>query len=464
MAIVEERENMPMQIAIAGLGTVGCALIAALEGTPDHGVASILAASNFAKERSHNAAHGATVPRIKVAGVSARDKNRDRGIDLTNYAWFDDPRLLAVAPEVDVFVELIGGAEGIARESVEAALRHGKHVVTANKALLARHGPALAKLAEDHQVSLKYEAAIAGAIPIVSTILTSLAGVNISALRGILNGTCNYILSQMENAGKDYDSALIQAQALGFAEADPTLDVGGGDSAHKLCILSALCFGVFPTDDEISVTGIDGVCAEDIIFAKANDYVIRLIGESAFTDDQVTFNVAPFLVPCDNKFARIVGADNHIEIRSDLVPSLHLTGPGAGGGPTASAVAGDIFTLLQNQNGHMAGYGFGRPEKQLRIGGCNGAASGEHGYYFRAELLETGDNQTIGGYEAIAKALKAANIPIKVLENTGPEKRLAQGITANISGARVDDLRMVLSANGGGEETGSFVLYRLLES
>lgn len=331
---------MAYRIGIAGLGTVGSGLLQILLG----------------QNKDTNVFRCAS-EEMTLTAVSARDRNKDRGIPLRDVEWFDDPRKLAKSATIDIFVELVGGADGIARESVEIALNAGKHVVTANKALLATHGLALSILAEKSNVALRYEAAVAGAIPIISAMCTGASAMEVTQVRGILNGTCNYILTQMGSAGLDYATALQEAQDLGYAESDPTLDVGGHDAAHKLSILSAIAFGVLPNASDISVTGIQGVSVEDIATAKAKGSRIRLIAESKRDGASIEWRVAPVEVSETDIFGAVEGADNHVQLSGLPIGVLNFGGPGAGEGPTAGAVAGDILAIVRGARGPV----FGRP-------------------------------------------------------------------------------------------------------
>ena len=267
-----------LRIGLAGLGTVGKGVLDSLT--------------------TQREAIGLRAGRpIAVAGVCARSRTRDRGHDLSGAAWFEDATKLATSPDIDVFVELIGGEEGVARASVEAALKAGKPVVTANKALLAHHGAALAGLADEHGALLNFEAAVAGGIPIVKTMRESLAGNGIRRVFGILNGTCNYILTKMTTEGREFADVLAEAQKLGYAEADPTFDVGGFDTAHKLAILTSLAFGTVPDLGSISVVGIENITREDIRNADDLGYKIKLLGVCLDSEDGIEQRVHPTLVP-----------------------------------------------------------------------------------------------------------------------------------------------------------------------
>lgn len=277
----------PLRVGIAGLGTVGASVIRLLDRQ-----AAALAAS--------------TGRAIKVTAVSARDRSRDRGVDVSAFKWFDDPVALATSPDIDLFVELIGGDEGPARAAVEAALGAGKSVVTANKALLAKHGMSLAQRAEDKRVALAFEASVAGGIPIVKTLREGLAGNSIQRVYGILNGTCNYILSRMELEGLSFEECLKDAQRLGYAEADPTFDIGGFDTAHKLAILTALAFGTQVDAEAIHVEGIQSITLADLKSAEELGYRIKLLGVAQRTDKGIEQRVHPTMVPKSSSLAEVM--------------------------------------------------------------------------------------------------------------------------------------------------------------
>ena len=318
----------PLRIGIAGLGTVGA------------GVVKILAARG-----AHLAA--ATGRAIEVAAVSARDSSKDRGIDLSGIRWERDPLALAAADDVDVVAEMIGGSEGVARDLVEAALKAGKHVVTANKALVAHHGGSLARLAEARGVALNYEAAVAGGIPIVKTMREALAGNEIRSIHGILNGTCNYILTEMETTGRDFADVLKDAQDLGYAEADPTFDVGGIDAAHKLAILASLAFGTEVDFANVHIEGIEKISATDIAFAKEFGFKVKLLAIAEKSEAGIVQRVHPALVPEGTPLAAVSGVYNAVAVDGDRVGHLVLEGRGAGEGPTASAVLSDIVDVAR---------------------------------------------------------------------------------------------------------------------
>ena len=302
---------------------------------------------------------------MTVTGVSARDRSRDRDCDLSKVTWFDTPAALAASDDIDVFVELIGGEGDPAYSAVKQALEAGKHVVTANKALLARHGVELAQMAEERGLILNFEAAVAGGIPIIKTMREALTSNDVFRVYGILNGTCNYILTRMEDEGLSYDACLAQAQALGYAEADPTFDVEGYDTAHKLSILTSLAFGSVISADDIYVEGISNITAEDIEAARDMGYRIKLLGVAQKTASGIEQRVHPTMVPVRAPIAQIAGVTNAVAIEADIVGRLVLSGPGAGGDATASAVSGDLCDIAKSRPGHQIAPALGKPAALL---------------------------------------------------------------------------------------------------
>ncbi|MDB5394616.1 MAG: homoserine dehydrogenase [Rhodospirillales bacterium] len=284
---------------------------------------------------------------IEIVALSARSRDKQRDVDLSSFKWYDDPVSLAEDSSIDVVVELIGGDEAPARELVEAALSSGKSVVTANKALLARHGVALARLAEANQVSLAYEASVCGGIPIVKGLREGLAANRISELHGILNGTCNYILSQMRDTGRGFDEVLAEAQALGYAEADPSFDIDGIDTAHKLAILTALTFGTEVDLASVHIEGIRHIGALDINYADELGYAIKLLGVARRAEDGIEQRVHPCMVPKHAAIAAAEGVYNAIVVQGDFVDKVNFVGRGAGSGPTASAVVADLIDIAR---------------------------------------------------------------------------------------------------------------------
>jgi homoserine dehydrogenase len=374
-----------VRLGLAGVGTVGSSLLRMIER---HG---------------NDLAVRCGAP-IAVSGVSARDRQKDRGVDLSHVSWFDDPVELARDPGNDIFVELIGGADGVALESIKAALAAGKHIVTANKALLAEHGTALARQAEDAGVSLNFEAAAAGGIPIIKTLREALAGNTVTRVYGILNGTCNYILTRMEREGMAFDECLEIAQQLGYAEADPTFDVEGYDAAHKLALLTAISFGTEIDAEAIYVEGISSITPADIEAADELGYRIRLLGVACRTESGIEQRVHPTMVPKASAIARIDGVTNAVAVEADFVGQLVLSGPGAGGDATASSVMSDIADIAR---GDRVGT-FGRPIESLEPYRQAAIRLHEGGYYIRLSVFDRP-----GAFAAIARRMAEENISLE---------------------------------------------------
>ncbi|MBV1797828.1 homoserine dehydrogenase [Siccirubricoccus sp. G192] len=355
----------PLSIGVAGLGTVGAGVLKLLSDNAD-----IVAAR-------------AGRP-IVVTAVSARDRSRSRGVPLGALRWYDDPALLAADPQVDVVVELIGGSDGPARSLVEASLRAGKPVVTANKALLAVHGAAIAELAEAQGVALGFEAAVAGGIPAIKALREGLAGNRIGRVAGILNGTCNYILTTMREQKREFAEVLAEAQRLGYAEADPAFDIDGIDAAHKLAILAALAFGRPVDFGAVHVEGIRDVTALDIALAEELGYRIKLLGIARRTEAGISTRVHPCMVPAAAPIARVDGVFNAVVAEGDFVGTVMLEGRGAGAGPTASAVVADLIDLARGRHTPVWGAASGALEAAPTVpmdrhAGC---------YYLRLMVLD----------------------------------------------------------------------------
>ncbi len=385
----------PLRVGIAGLGTVGASVIQLLD--------------------RQNAALAARAGRgVKVVAVSARDKSRDRGVDVSGMTWFDDPVALAQSADIDLFVELIGGDEGPARASVEAALAAGKSVVTANKALLAKHGMALAKLAEGKRVALAFEASVAGGIPIVKTLREGLAGNAISRVYGILNGTCNYILSRMELEGLSFEECLKDAQRLGYAEADPTFDIGGFDTAHKLAILTSLAFGTAVDSEAVHVEGIQSITLADLKAAEELGYRIKLLGVAQRTAKGIEQRVHPTMVPKSSSIAEVMGVTNAVTIDADAVKELTLVGPGAGGMATASAVVADIADIAKG----IRSAPFGLPSNALEKAARIPVQRHEGGYYIRLSV-----HDRPGAAAAIATRMAERQISLESIMQRKPVQK-----------------------------------------
>ena len=378
-----------LRVGIAGLGTVGASVVRVLA------------------EKAAELQRQCGRP-ISVTAVSARNKSRDRGEDLSGAQWFDDPVALAKTAEIDVFVELMGGDEGPARDSIKAALDAGRHVVTANKALLAKHGVNLAEAAEKKGVLLNYEAAVAGGIPVIKTMREALAGNSVSRVFGILNGTCNYILTRMEAEGLSFEDCLADAQRLGYAEADPTFDIEGNDTAHKLSILTSLAFGSKIAADDIYLEGISNISQADIRAAASLGYRIKLLGVAVRTDSGIEQRVHPTMVPTQSVIAQVHGVTNAVAIQSDILGDLLLVGPGAGGNATASAVIGDIADIAKSRPGFQHGPVFGRPAKELKPYKKAKMRSHAGGYFIRLTV-----HDRTGVFAAIAKRMADADISLE---------------------------------------------------
>ena len=320
--------NTPLHIAVAGLGTVGAGTLKLLQ---THG--------EMLRQRCGRP--------IVVSAVSARDKGRDRGVDLDGMEWHDDAAAMAAQSGAEVVVELIGGADGVAKAVCEAAIASGKHVVTANKALLAHHGTALALAAEAKGVSLGFEATVAGGVPIIKALREGLAANGLSRIYGILNGTCNYILTTMRETGAKFEAVLADAQELGYAEADPSFDIDGIDAAHKLAILTSVAFGCEVNFPAVHIEGIRDISSLDIQFAGELGYEIKLLGIARLTGSGVEQRVHPCLVPLAAPIAHVEGVFNAVVAEGDFVDTTVYQGRGAGAGPTASAVVADLVDIAR---------------------------------------------------------------------------------------------------------------------
>ncbi|MEP9356551.1 homoserine dehydrogenase [Xanthobacter sp. KR7-65] len=361
-----------LKVGLAGLGTVGAAVFRMLA-------------------RRAEDLEARTGRMLKVTAVAARDRSRDRGLDLAGVAWFDDPVALAREGDIDVFVELMGGDGDPAKASVAAALERGIPVVTANKALLAKCGVDLAGRAEASGAGLHFEAAVAGGIPIVKTLREALAGNVIDRVSGILNGTCNYILTRMAEEKLSFHVCLTEAQRLGYAEADPTFDIDGFDTAHKLSILTSLAFGTQVDAESIYVEGIRQLTLADLEAADDLGYRVKLLGVAVKTDTGIEQRVHPTMVPKHWPIAQVSGVTNAVAVDGDAV-TLTLVGPGAGGDATASAVVGDLADVARGAKG----FAFGLPVAQLQKAERAPMQRHEGGYYIRlAAVNKPGTAATI---------------------------------------------------------------------
>jgi len=370
----------PLRIAIAGLGTVGGGVLKALD-----------ARGAELAERAER--------RLEIVAVSARDRKKTRTVDISAIDWQAEAAALA-ASDADVVVELIGGEDGPALALIEAALNSGKHVVTANKALLAHHGARLAALAEKGGLALKFEAAAAGGIPIVKALRESLIAHGINSVRGILNGTCNFILTNMEKTGRSFAEVLKEAQALGYAEADPALDVGGGDTAHKLALLSSLAFGTAPDLKNMFVEGIEAIAAADIAYASEFGYRIKLLGVARRVAGGIEQRVQPAMVRVGSPLGDVDGAFNAVAVDAGAAGPFFFEGRGAGEGPTASAVIADLVDIALGSFEPA----FGKPAHTLTPLTPAPAGAATSAYYLRFDVLDIpGVVAEIAGHLAEAK-------------------------------------------------------------
>ena len=350
----------PLKVGIAGLGTVGAEVVRLIESQ--------------GRALSTRCGRG-----VQVVAVSARSKAKKRGLDLRGIAWAKNPLALASDPKIDCFVELMGGAGEPALSAIEAALRNGKSVVTANKALIAKHGSRLAALAEKHGGALNYEAAVGAAIPVIKTLREGLAGTDIHRVYGILNGTCNYILTRMEREGLSFAECLKDAQRLGYAEANPSFDVDGHDTAQKLAILASLAFGTKVNQSAVYVEGISSIAPEDLRAAEELGYRVKLLGVAVRTESGIEQRVHPTMVPKSSSIAQVMDVTNAVTIDGEGIPPITLVGPGAGGAATASAVLADIADVARGI--HAAP--FGRPVEKLKTTTKAPMKRHEGGYYIR---------------------------------------------------------------------------------
>lgn len=394
-----------LRIGVAGLGTVGASVLRIL------------------RDKADMLTRQCGRP-IEVVGVSARNRTQDRGVDLSGLAWFDNPVDLAKSDKIDVFVELIGGDNGPAADAVEAALNAGHHVVTANKALLAKHGVELAKIAEEKGVLLNFEAAVAGGIPVIKAMRESLSGNSVSRVYGILNGTCNYILTRMGDEGISFEDCLKDAQRLGYAEADPTFDIEGNDTAHKLALLTSLAFGTEIAADDIYMEGISNISLADIRAADELGFRIKLLGVAQQTDSGIEQRVHPTMVPVSSVIAQVHGVTNAVAIETDLLGELLLSGPGAGGNATASAVIGDLADIAKSRPGFQHGPVFGTPATALHP--YKRAKMRKHagGYFIRLTV-----HDRIGAFAAIAKRMAENDISLEsIVQRPQMDSDLQDGI------------------------------------
>src|SRR5919197_4597125 len=375
----------PLKVGLAGLGTVGASVVRLIE-------------------RQREALEARCGRLIQVVAVTARSPAKQRDVDLGRMRWIADPIALAADAGIDVFVELIGGAADPAKSAVEAALSAGKSVITANKALLARHGVALAALSEKHHVALNFEAAVAGGIPIVKTLREGLVGNKLARIYGILNGTCNYILTRMEQEKLSFAECLKEAQRLGYAEADPSFDVDGHDTAQKIAILASLAFGTKVDPGAVYVEGISSISPADLEAADELGYRIKLLGVAMATEKGIEQRVHPTMVPKDSAIAQVMGVTNAVTVDADAVHAITLVGPGAGGMATASAVVSDVGDIARGVRTPP----FGRATERLAVSEKAPMQRHEGGYYIRLLAVDRP-----GTFATIAQCLAEQQISIE---------------------------------------------------
>ncbi|MBU7589095.1 MAG: homoserine dehydrogenase [Sphingopyxis terrae] len=383
----------PLRVALAGIGVVGGGVVRLLEANRD-----------LIARRAGRA--------VEIVAVSARDRQKDRGVDLSPYRWEDDMAALVEAEDVDVVVEMVGGADGPALTLARQALGAGKALVTANKAMIAHHGLDLAQIAEAQDTPLKYEAAVAGGIPVIKAIREGASANQIARVYGILNGTCNYILTLMEREGASFADALAAAQAEGYAEADPTFDVDGIDAAHKLSILAALCFGTRLDIDTVTAEGIRGLIAADIREAAALGHRVRLIGMAERDESGLYQHVQPCLVPADHPLAYVPGALNAVVAEGNFVGRLFFEGAGAGAGPTASAIVADIIDIARDEYG---------PAFAMPVDALDAAPAADAGARVGKHYVRLIVEDRIGVLAEIATAMRDAGVSIESFIQRGDD-------------------------------------------
>lgn len=405
----------PLRLGLAGLGTVGLGVIKIVQAHGD------LIAARAGR-------------RVEIVAVSARDPKKPRDADLSAYAWEADPVALARRPDVDVLVEVMGGHEGAAKAATEAAILAGKDVVTANKALLAHHGQALAMAAEAAGRVIRFEAAVAGGIPVIKALTEGLAGNQMRRVMGVMNGTCNYILTRMEATGQGYNALFEECAKLGYLEADPNLDVGGIDAGHKLSLLAAIAFGTEVSFGAVELQGIQNILLDDIHLARDMGYRIKLLGVAQMTGRGLEQRMTPCLVPADSPLGQLQGGTNMVVLEGDSVGQIVMRGPGAGQGPTASAVMGDVIDLARGFRVST----FGQPAASLAKPVAAQTATPAP-YYLRMTLLDKP-----GALAKIATCLGEAGVSIDQMRQYGHQGTHAPVLIVTHKAGR-DDIAHAIS-------------------
>ena len=427
----------PLRLGLAGLGTVGIGVVKIVQGHAD------LIAARAGRP-------------VVITAVSARDRTKNRDADLSGYAWEDDPIALARRDDVDVLIEVMGGHEGPARDATEAAIANGKDVVTANKALLAHHGQALAEAAEAAGRLIRFEAAVAGGIPVIKALTEGLAGNRITRVMGVMNGSCNYILTRMQNEGLTYETVFEEARQLGYLEADPNLDVGGIDAGHKLSLLAAIAFGTKVAFDHVELEGINNVSIDDINLADDMGYHIKLLGVAQMTGRGLEQRMTPCLVPADSPLGQLQGGTNMVVLEGDSVGQIVMRGPGAGMGPTASAVMADVIDIARGFRVPT----FGRPAASLATP-IPARSATPAPYYLRMTLLDKP-----GALAKIATCLGEAGISIdqmRQLNQPGAQDDMATVLIVTHKVAPADIAHAMASFGPTGVLVGAPVAIRIEE-
>lgn len=399
----------PLRLGLAGLGTVGTGVVQILQNHAD------LIALRAGRP-------------VVITAVSARSKGKDRGVDLSGFAWEDDPVALARRDDIDLFIEVMGGHEGPAKAATEAAIAAGKDVVSANKALLAHHGHDLALAAESAGRVIRFEAAVAGGIPVIKALTEGLAGNQMRRVMGVMNGSCNYILTRMQNEGLSYQEVFDAAQALGYLEADPNLDVGGIDAGHKLSLLAAIAFGTKVSFDAVELEGIGAISIDDIRLAADMGYRIKLLGVAQLTGRGLEQRMTPCLVPADSPLGQLQGGTNMVVLEGDAVGQIVLRGAGAGAGPTASAVMADVIDIARGLRLPT----FGVPATALATPTPAQTATPAP-YYLRMTLLDKP-----GALAKIATCLGEAGVSIDQMRQYGHEGTNAPVLIVTHKATRAD--------------------------
>jgi homoserine dehydrogenase len=424
----------PLRLGLAGLGTVGIGVVKIIQGQAD------MIAARAGRP-------------VAISAISARDQSRNRDADLSAYAWEADPVALAKREDVDVFVEVMGGHEGPALAATETAIAAGKDVVTANKALLAHHGQTLALAAEAKGGVIRFEAAVAGGIPVIKALTEGLAGNRIRRVMGVMNGTCNYILTRMQSAGLPYETVFEEARQLGYLEADPNLDVGGIDAGHKLSLLSAIAFGTQVSFDAVELEGIGNVSIDDIRLAEDMGYRIKLLGVAQMTGRGLEQRMTPCLVPADSPLGQLQGGTNMVVLEGDSVGQIVLRGPGAGQGPTASAVMADVIDIARGLRLPT----FGIPAAALSKPTAASSATPAP-YYLRMTLLDKP-----GALAKIATCLGDAGVSIDQMRQYGHQGANAPVLIVTHKAAPDDVAHAMTRFAGTGVLVGAPVAIRIEE-